>query len=155
MCGEGFEFNLRNIEAECYGDSTTITYSEEGLPMTVKQLQDAGVRASSTKGPAGRILCDVGQWTTTTGVARGNDHTRCCRPRQPGLENAYSAHPIFSKPISTTDPTCQGGRTGGSCEGGPRGKACGGDQRHGLSDLLERSSASRRASHEGLPNLLP
>ena len=118
MCGLGYELNQRNIEAECWGDSTTITFSPDGKPMEVKELREKDVRADSTKGPSGRVLCDIGEYTLADGtVKRGNDHTRCCRPRQPGLSIPYSEK--YGTPECNSVGACKSGGVTASILGSP------------------------------------
>lgn len=108
MCGLGYEFNPRNVAAECWGDSPTITLSPTGEPMEVKELKEKKVRDDATKGPSGRVLCDVGEYTLADGtIKRGNDHTRCCRPRQPGLSIPFSEK--YGTPQCNSEGACKGG----------------------------------------------
>lgn len=119
MCGLGYELNQRNIEAECWGDSPTITLSPNGKPMEVKELREKDVRADATKGPFGRVLCDIGEYTLADGtVKRGNDHTRCCRPRQPGLSIPYSEK--YGTPECNSDGACKSGGVAASILGSPQ-----------------------------------
>lgn len=125
MCGLGYELNQRNINAECWGDSPTITFSPTGKPMEVKELRDKDVRADGTKGPYGRILCDIGEYTLADGtVKRGNDHTRCCRPRQPGLSIPFSEK--YGTPECNSKGACKSGGVAASIQGSPRSVSAGG-----------------------------